>query len=420
MLLRLRSMRERILNLTQTRGYWSADLKMAGLDVEATLAQEYRKSKAKKKVNLTVNSYQDDTGGVYALPSVQKAEKFIHSMNLNKEYLPILGDDKFCKSAIKFALGDDNDYINNGLAVSLQTIGGSGALRVCFTLIRKFYDGNRIVFVPNPTWKYHEIIIRSTGLEVGTYKYYDPMTKDVDFASMMEDIKKMPDRSVVLFNVCAHDPTGIDPTTKQWSELSTRIRLKNILAVFDMPFQGLASGNTEQDAFAIRKFVGDGNKVIFTQSFSETMCLYGERPGCLTVLVGNKDEATKLSSQLKMIVRSLYSSPPINGSRIVVKILEDPGLRADWRSELREMADRLVAVRKAFKQALLQLHSNVNWDHFDRSTGLVITCGLSVEQIQKLTNEHFIFLNPNGRMAVSALNSKNIDYITRCFHEVTK
>ncbi|KAI4466064.1 aspartate aminotransferase [Holotrichia oblita] len=379
-----------------------------------------RQMQSEKKVNLTINSYQDDTGTIAALASVQKAEKLIHAMNVNKEYAPILGDPKFISSSIKFALGEDNEYFKNGLAVSLQTLGGSGALRVGFTLINKFYDGKKIVFIPNPSWKYHERIIRSTGLEVSTYKYYDPMTKDVDFNSMMEDIKKMPDRSIILFNACGHDPTGMDPTKKQWAEISTQIKSKNILAVLDMPVQGLASGDPERDAFAVRKFVADGNKIMFTLSFSRSMCLYGERPGCLCILVNSKDEAAKLSSQLKMIIRGLYSNPPVNGSRIVVKVLEDPGLRMDWRSELREMADRLVAVRRAFKQSMIQLGSKVNWDHFDRSVGLVTMCGLSLEQIEKLMKEHFVFLNPSGRMVISALNSKNIDYVTRSFHEVTK
>lgn len=162
------------------------------MDDETIVNQEFDKCKGKKKVNLTLNSYKDDNGNVYALPSIRKAEKLIHSMNLNKEYSPILGDAKFCQSALKFALGDDNEYNKNGLAVSVQTVGGSGGLRVGLTLIKKFYNGKKIVFIPNPSWKYHEYIIRSTGLEVGTYKYYDPTTRDIDFNSMVEDIKVNP------------------------------------------------------------------------------------------------------------------------------------------------------------------------------------------------------------------------------------
>lgn len=158
-------------------------------DADVLLQNEFKQCKAKKKVNLTIDIYQDDTGTVATLASIQKAEKLIHAMNVNKEYAPILGDPKFIASSVKLALGEDNEYFKNGMAVSLQTLGGSGALRVGFTLIKKFYNGKKIVFIPNPSWKFHERIIRSTGLEVSTYKYYDPMAKDVDFNSMIDDIK---------------------------------------------------------------------------------------------------------------------------------------------------------------------------------------------------------------------------------------
>lgn len=170
------------------RSIW-ANVKLAGLSEGTIVVQEYEKCKAKKKVNLATGIYQDDTGNVYALPSVRNAEKLIHSMNLDKEYSPILGENKFCKSCVKFALGDENDYNRNGLAVTIQTVGAAGALRVGFTLIRKFYSGKKMIFIPNPSWSYHEVIIKSVGLEFGTYKYYDPTTKDLDFASMVEDIK---------------------------------------------------------------------------------------------------------------------------------------------------------------------------------------------------------------------------------------
>jgi aspartate aminotransferase, mitochondrial len=228
-----------------------------------------------------------------------------------------------------------------------QTISGTGALRIGGAFVGKFFTGagGKKIYLPTPSWGNHTPIFRDSGLEVASYRYFDKSTSGLDFKGMVEDLKKIPDESVVLFHACAHNPTGVDPSPAQWKELSALAKQKKFTPFFDMAYQGFASGDCDADAFAVRHFVAEGHQVILSQSFSKNMGLYGERVGLLSVVTESAEETKRVDSQIKIIVRPMYSNPPISGPRIVKELLASPALDAQWRTEVKLMADRIITMR---------------------------------------------------------------------------
>jgi len=286
--------------------------------------------------------------------------------------------------------------------------------------LSKWFPGNKTVYLPKPSWGNHTPIIKHAGMNVGAYRYYDSNTCGLDFAGAVEDIKNIPEGSIIMLHACAHNPTGVDPTPEQWKELSHIVKEKKLLPFFDMAYQGFASGNVDQDAFAVRQFIDDGHRVLLSQSYSKNMGLYGERTGAFTVVCKDADEAARVESQIKIIVRPLYSNPPRHGARIVTELLTNETLREEWLVDVKTMADRIITMRTQLKAGLEREGSTRNWEHITDQIGMFCFTGMTPEQVAKITAEHSVYLTKDGRISVAGISSKNVDYLAAAMHAVTK
>jgi len=399
--------------------FWTG-VEMGPPDAILGVTEAFKKDSNPAKMNLGVGAYRDDNGQPFVLPSVHQAESNIFNASLNKEYAPIGGEGDFCKESAKLAFGDDSVVVKDGLNVTIQGISGTGSLRVGAAFLQKWFPGNKTVYLPKPSWGNHTPIVKHAGMEVGAYSYYDPATCGLDFAGAVADIKKIPEGSIIMLHACAHNPTGVDPTPEQWKELSHVVKEKKLLPFFDMAYQGFASGSVDDDAFAVRQFIADGHRILLSQSYSKNMGLYGERTGAFTVVCKDKEEAARVESQIKIIVRPLYSNPPRHGARIVTEILTNQQIRANWLVDVKTMADRIISMRTKLKEGLAREGSSHNWQHITDQIGMFCFTGMTPEQVAKITKDHSVYLTKDGRISVAGISSKNVDYLAHAMHDVTK
>ena len=250
----------------------------------------------------------------------------------------------------------------------------------------RFFPSKKI-YIPTPSWANHNAVFKDSGLEVVKYRYYNKETIGLDFDGMIADLKSAPDGSLILLHACAHNPTGVDPTKSQWTQLSEVFKEKKHYAFFDMAYQGFASGDIDKDAFPIRHFQSEGHRFALAQSFAKNMGLYGERVGAFSICCDSADEKKRVDSQLKILVRPLYSNPPIHGARIAGEILTNPELYSQWEGEVKGMADRIISMRAALKKHLEDLGSKHDWSHITNQIGMFAYTGMTAEQMTRLAEE---------------------------------
>ncbi|CAG9837330.1 unnamed protein product [Diabrotica balteata] len=406
--------------VAQRASSWWSGVQMGPPDVILGVTEAFKKDNNPNKINLGVGAYRDDNGKPYVLPSVRAAEEKIKSKGLDKEYAPISGVPEFCKRSIELALGENSSVLKDGLNATVQGISGTGSLRIGGAYLNGFFPGNKVIYLPAPSWGNHNPIFKHSGLEVKTYRYYDAKTCGLDFKGTIEDISKIPEKSIILLHACAHNPTGVDPNKEQWKELSDVIRKRNLFVYFDMAYQGFATGSVDNDAFAVRYFVEQGHRVALAQSFAKNMGLYGERAGAFSIIANSKEEADRVMSQIKILIRPMYSNPPVNGARIVAEILSDSALRSQWLPEVKGMADRIISVRNKLRENLKKEGSSRNWEHITNQIGMFCFTGMAPEQVDKLVKEHSVYLTRDGRISMAGVTSKNVDYLARAMHLATK
>uniref|UniRef100_D3TM62 Aspartate aminotransferase n=1 Tax=Glossina morsitans morsitans TaxID=37546 RepID=D3TM62_GLOMM len=399
---------------------WFNSVKMGPPDAILGVTEAYKRDTNPNRINLGVGAYRDDHGNPWVLPSVRMAEERVVSKKLNKEYATILGIPEFYNKAIELALGKNSQVLQEKRNATAQGISGTGSLRIGSAFFNKFWDGNREVYVPNPTWGNHIPLFEHAGLTIKKYRYYDPKTCGLDFKGCLDDIKQIPEKSIIILHACAHNPTGVDPNKEQWCELSKLIKERNLYPFFDMAYQGFASGDMDRDAQAIRIFESEGHQYCLSQSFAKNMGLYGERAGAFTVACANKDEADRVTSQLKILIRALYSNPPIHGARIAGEILNDPELYGIWLKDVKLMADRIIGVRSQLKENLIKNGSTRSWDHITNQIGMFCYTGMKADQVERLSKEFSIYLTKDGRISMAGVTSKNVEYLAKAMHEVTK
>lgn len=257
-------------------------------------------------------------------------------------------------------------------------------------------------------------------MDVNQYRYYDPKTCGFDFNGAIEDISKIPKGSLIMLHACAHNPTGVDPKAEQWDEMSKVIKERELLPFFDMAYQGFASGDVAKDAYAVRKFLADGHKICLSQSFSKNMGLYGERAGAFSIVCSDKDEAARVMSQVKILIRPLYSNPPLHGARIVSTILSNPELNSIWLKDVKGMADRIINMRTKLKENLAKEGSIRDWSHITDQIGMFCFTGMTPDQVEKLTKEFSVYLTKDGRISVAGIASSNVEYLAHAMHHATK
>uniref|UniRef100_A0AAZ3PFV5 Aspartate aminotransferase n=1 Tax=Oncorhynchus tshawytscha TaxID=74940 RepID=A0AAZ3PFV5_ONCTS len=379
---------------------WWSEVQMGPPDPILGVSEAYKRDTNPKKMNLGVGAYRDDQGKPYVLSCVRKAEAQIAAKKLDKEYLAIGGLGDFTKACAKLALGDNNEVIKSGRS--------------------RFHTEARDVYLPKPSWGNHTPIFRDAGMQLKAYTYYDPKTCGFDFQGALNDISKIPEKSIIMLHACAHNPTGVDPRPEQWKEIANLVKKRNLLVFFDMAYQGFASGDIDRDAWAVRYFIEQGHNIVLSQSFAKNMGLYGERVGGFTVVCKDAEEAKRVESQLKILIRPIYSNPPMNGARIAATILNTPDLYKEWLGEVHGMANRIITMRELLVANLKKEGSTQNWQHVIDQIGMFCFTGLKPEQVARLTKEFSVYMTKDGRISMAGVTSGNVGYLAQGIHAVTK
>ncbi|PIM99000.1 Aspartate aminotransferase/Glutamic oxaloacetic transaminase AAT1/GOT2 [Handroanthus impetiginosus] len=376
----------------------------------------YNKDPSPVKLNLGVGAYRTEEGKPLVLNVVRKAEQtLVNDSSRVKEYLPIVGLADFNKLSAKLILGADSPAIQENRVATVQSLSGTGSLRVGAEFLARHYH-ERTIYIPQPTWGNHPKVFGLGGLSVKTYRYYDPATRGLNFQGLLEDLGSAPSGSVVLLHACAHNPTGVDPTPEQWEQIRQLIRSKALLPFFDSAYQGFASGSLDTDALSVRMFVADGGECFVAQSYAKNMGLYGERVGALSIVCSSADVASRVESQLKLVIRPMYSNPPIHGASIVATILKDRTLFQEWTIELKAMADRIISMRHQLFEALRSRGTPGDWSHIIKQIGMFTFTGLNSEQVAFMTKEYHIYMTSDGRISMAGLSSKTVPHLADAIH----
>lgn len=381
-------------------------------------------------VDLGIGAYRDDSGKPWILPSVRAAEAKIHAdtNTYNHEYLPISGLPALTKGAAQVLFGEELAEESADRIVSVQSISGTGALHIAAKFLASFFP-EKLVYLSDPTWANHKAIFEAQGMKTATYPYWDAATKSLKFAEYLETIKTATAGSVFVLHSCAHNPTGLDPTEEQWEELLQAIADAGHIALFDSAYQGFASGSLDKDAFAVRLGLGKlrlTSPVLVCQSFAKNVGMYGERVGCFHLVIPDQDEETNarvkpaVLSQLAKIVRSEVSNPPAYGAKIVGTILADPVLTNEWHDDMVTMSSRIHEMRVSLRDHLVKLGTPGNWDHIVNQCGMFSFTGLSPAMVQRLEEEHAVYLVSTGRASIAGLNAGNVEYVAKAFDEVVR
>jgi aromatic-amino-acid transaminase len=362
-----------------------------------------------RKVNLGVGVYCNDEGKVPLLECVKRAEREITDKAAPRVYLPIDGLPAYDKAVQQLLLGADSQLIALGRAVTIQALGGTGGLKVGADFLRKFSPAAKVC-ISDPSWENHRALFEAAGFAVGTYAYYDPSTHGLAFDAMRSSLQTMDPGTIVVLHACCHNPTGVDPTPEQWDQILALVRARGLVPFLDLAYQGFGAG-TDADAVVVRKFAATPGPLFVSNSFSKSFSLYGERVGALTVVAADRDEAARVLSQLKRVVRANYSNPPTFGGQIVALVLTRPELREIWEVELGGMRERIREMRELLVKKLASRAPGQDFDFVRRQRGMFSYSGLNKTQVHRLRDEFSIYAIDTGRICVAALNSKNIEYV---------
>jgi len=372
------------------------------------------------KINLGIGAYRDNDGKPYVLKAVRKAEEIIaKDTKSDHEYLPIEGYQPFIDSARELLFGKDRPALKEGRITTVQTLSGTGALRVGAEFVAQWFPGHS-VYVSNPTWGNHQTVFERSRIPHKAYRYWDAQKRGLNIEGMLADIRAAPARSIILLHGCAHNPTGVDPTREQWKQIADVVREKNHLAFFDVAYQGFATGDLEADAWSLRYFVDQGLPVVVCQSFAKNFGLYSERAGSFSVVCPNKKVAGVVLSQLKMIIRPMYSNPPAHGAKIVATVLTSPALYADWDQEMRGMSERIKTCRQLLVDELRALKTPGDWSHITSQIGMFSYTGLSVPQCRAMIKDWHVYLLENGRISMAGVNTKNVKHLAKAIDHVVR
>ncbi len=386
-------------------------VEMAPRDPILGLNDQFAADTNPNKVNLGVGVYFDDNGKLPLLQCVQAAEKAMMDKPAARGYLPIDGIAAYDNAVKGLVFGADSDVVTSGRVSTVQAIGGTGGLKIGADFLKKI-SPNAKVLISNPSWENHKAIFTNAGFEVGTYAYYDAATRSVDFAGMLADLNAAAAGTIVVLHACCHNPTGYDITAAQWDEVIAVVKAKGLVAFLDMAYQGFGHGITE-DGAVIGKFVAAGLNIFVSTSFSKSFSLYGERVGALSVVANDKEEAARVLSQLKIVIRTNYSNPPTHGGAVVAAVLNNPELRALWEKELAEMRVRIKEMRQKLVDGLKAAGVTQDMSFITTQIGMFSYSGLSKDQMVRLRSEFGVYGTDTGRMCVAALNSKNIEHVCK-------
>ncbi|ODV12606.1 MAG: aromatic amino acid aminotransferase [Rubrivivax sp. SCN 70-15] len=386
-----------------------AAVPMAPRDPILGLNEQFAADPNPAKVNLGVGVYFDDQGKLPVLACVAAAEKQLLEAPRAKGYLPIDGIAAYDKAVQGLVFGADSEAVKNGRIATVQALGGTGGLKVGADFLKRLNPA-ATVLISDPSWENHRALFANAGFEVGTYPYYDAATRGVRFDAMRAALEAAAPGTIVVLHACCHNPTGCDLTPAQWSEVVAACKARELVPFLDMAYQGFGEGIAE-DGAVVRQFLAAGIDFFVSTSFSKSFSLYGERVGALSVVCADKDEAARVLSQLKIVIRTNYSNPPTFGAQVVATVLTTPALRAQWEQELAGMRERIRAMRRALVARLQAAGVKGDLSYITRQKGMFSYSGLSAQQMQRLRTEFGIYGVDSGRICVAAINSHNIDAV---------
>lgn len=384
-------------------------VEMAPRDPILGLNEQFNADTNPAKVNLGVGVYFDDNGKLPLLQCVQAFEKTMMDKPTARGYLPIDGIAAYDAAVKSLVFGADSEPVKSGRVATIQALGGTGGLKIGADFLKKLNPTAKVL-ISDPSWENHRALFTNAGFTVESYRYYDAATRGLNFAGMLADLNAAAAGTVVVLHACCHNPTGYDITAAQWDEVIAVVKAKGLTPFLDMAYQGFGYGIAE-DGAVIGKFVAAGLDFCVSTSFSKSFSLYGERVGALSVLCANKEEASRVLSQLKIVIRTNYSNPPTHGGAIVAGVLGNPELRALWEAELGEMRVRIKAMRQKLVDGLKAAGVKQDMSFITQQIGMFSYSGLSKDQMVRLRNEFGVYGTDTGRMCVAALNSKNVDYV---------
>ena len=384
-------------------------VEMAPRDPILGLNEQFNADINPAKVNLGVGVYYDDHGRLPLLDCVQVAERQMMETPKARGYLPIDGIAAYDAAVKGLVFGADSEPVTSGRVATVQCIGGTGGLKVGADFLKRLNPDAKVL-ISDPSWENHRALFTNAGFTVDSYPYYDAATRGINFDGMLAALSAAPAGTIVVLHACCHNPTGYDISAAQWDDVIAAVKARNLTPFLDMAYQGFGYGLAE-DGAVIGKFVAAGLSFFVSTSFSKSFSLYGERVGGLSVLCSDKEEAGRVLSQLKIVIRTNYSNPPIHGGTVVAMVLNTPELRALWEKELGEMRARIKAMRQKLVDGLKAAGVKDDMGFITKQIGMFSYSGLNKDQMIRLRNEFGVYGTDTGRMCVAALNSKNIDYV---------
>jgi len=386
-----------------------ADIELAPRDPILGLTELYNADARDHKVNLSAGVYSDDAGRIPLLQCVRQAEAARLQAASARGYLPIDGIADYNRGAQRLLLAATATPVKEGRVLTLQTLGGTGALKIGADFLRQLLPDARVA-ISNPSWENHRALFERAGFEVVNYPYYDAASRGLDFVGMLDFLRALPARSIVVLHACCHNPTGVDPTPQQWQQVASVLQERNLVPFLDIAYQGFGDG-LQEDAAVVRLLAEAGLTMLVSSSFSKSFSLYGERVGALTIVAGDPDQSARVLSQVKRVVRTNYSTPPTHGAAIVAAVLNSPELFALWQQELGEMRNRIRLMREQLVAKLKAAGVAANVDFVLAQRGMFSYSGLSAAQVERLREDHAIYALSSGRICVASLNSRNIDAV---------
>lgn len=382
-----------------------------------SLMERFKDDPRSDKVNLSIGLYYNEDGIIPQLQAVAEAEARLNAQPHGASlYLPMEGLNSYRHTIAPLLFGADHPVLAQHRVATIQTLGGSGALKVGADFLKRYFP-NSGVWVSDPTWDNHVAIFEGAGFSVKTYPWFDDTTKGVRVNALIETLNTLPAQSIVLLHPCCHNPTGSDLTNDQWDAVVEVLKARELIPFLDIAYQGFGAG-MEEDAYAIRAIASAGLPALVSNSFSKIFSLYGERVGGLSVVCDDAESASRVLGQLKATVRRNYSSPPNFGAQVVSTVLGDAGLKASWLAEVEEMRLRILAMRQTLVTVLKEAVPGRNFDYLLQQRGMFSYTGLSAAQVDRLRDEFGIYLIASGRMCVAGLNTRNVQRVAQAFAAV--
>ncbi|HCD7237806.1 TPA: aromatic amino acid transaminase [Klebsiella oxytoca] len=382
-----------------------------------SLMERFKDDPCSDKVNLSIGLYYNEDGIIPQLQAVAEAEARLNAQPHGASiYLPMEGLNAYRHAIAPLLFGADHPVLAQHRVASIQTLGGSGALKVGADFLKRYFSGSQ-VWVSDPTWENHIAIFEGAGFEVSTYPWFDDKTNGVRFEAFLEKLKSLPERDIVLLHPCCHNPTGADLSNAQWDDVVEVLKARHLIPFLDIAYQGFGAG-MEEDAYAIRAIARAGIPLLVSNSFSKIFSLYGERVGGLSIVCEDAETAGRVLGQLKATVRRNYSSPPNFGAQVVAAVLGDSELKASWLAEVEEMRTRILAMRHELVNVLKETVPGGDFDYLLKQRGMFSYTGFSPAQVDRLRDEFGVYLIASGRMCVAGLNSGNVRRVAQAFAAV--